>query len=125
MVHDLEWLATVRARVGIVNGDWLLYGTGGLAVGQIEAKYTLNFPELDAFARDSKTETRVGWTVGAGAEVNMGLWSIKGEYLYYDLGTVDLSAQGVLAGVPRPVYFEPEFETQGHIGRIGINFRLD
>jgi opacity protein-like surface antigen len=32
---DIDWFSTVRGRVGIAAGPWLLYGTGGVAFGDI------------------------------------------------------------------------------------------
>ena len=126
VTQDLQWLGTLRGRLGFVTGNWLVYGTGGLAYGRVDYSYTLDFPSIGAYAKDSESKIQVGWTAGAGAEYGIGLWSLKGEYLFYDLGHETLSAQGFLAGgVPTTTYFQPEFETQGHIARIGLNYHLN
>lgn len=54
------WDASVRARAGIATGDVLLYGTGGVSFSRVELK-------LDDVSAGSNTH--VGWTAGAGAEV--------------------------------------------------------
>jgi outer membrane immunogenic protein len=64
----LSWFGTVRGRLGItVTPELLLYGTGGLAYGQVDASANWSDgPSLQAPASISKT--KVGWTAGAGAE---------------------------------------------------------
>lgn len=53
-----NWNGTVRARAGLAFDRFLVYGTGGLAVGSIEVKRG---------AKSEKT-ARAGYTVGAGVE---------------------------------------------------------
>ena len=37
----------------------------------------------------SVSDTKIGWTIGGGLEWAFAYnWSLKGEYLYYDLGTL-------------------------------------
>jgi outer membrane immunogenic protein len=73
-----HWLATGRGRLGWATSDSvLLYGTGGFAVAGVEAII------MHPTASLSDTNTRWGWTVGAGAEAMLAAhWSAKAEYLY-------------------------------------------
>ena len=86
---DLDWLATVRARAGLVHEDFLFFVTGGLAVGGLEASYFGFGPFGSAL-----DETAMGYTLGAGAE-----WAVtdrvtvKAEYLYVDLANEELDVQ--------------------------------
>ena len=78
----------------------LFYGTGGLAVGQ--SNYSANIRRtailLNFNVPASATETKIGWTIGAGAEYALpNNWSVKAEYLYYDLGSVTLNGTQVPA----------------------------
>src|SRR5262249_32696829 len=88
-VHQsLDSLSTLRARVGYAFGNVLLYGTGGLALGQVEYSFNLNFPAfgapgVTAVAYDKKSELAVGYTLGGGVELGFGNWSLKTEYLFY------------------------------------------
>ena len=92
--RELDWLATFRGRVGILaSPSLLLYGTGGLAVG--ETKIGNQFicatcaPPASTQAGTVATSdnTAVGWTAGVGAEwMFSAKWSAKIEYLYVDLG---------------------------------------
>jgi outer membrane immunogenic protein len=94
-------LGTLRARAGALIRDTLWYATGGLAWGRVNENSTfigsanpLVFPGalqpgplLPAVA--SFSSTRMGWTLGAGAESMIGGgWSVKLEYLYVDLGSI-------------------------------------
>ena len=73
-----NWFGTVRGRVGYSVDRFLPYFTGGLAVGDVEARRT-------GFVGSSSTNA--GWTIGAGVEgVIAGNWTAKVEYLHIDLG---------------------------------------
>src|SRR5271155_2240904 len=54
------WLATVRGRLGYAFERFLVYGTGGIAFGDVRAHFS-NDPVSVA--------TETGWTAGAGIEV--------------------------------------------------------
>lgn len=125
VTQSLEWFSTVRGRIGFTQGNLLLYGTGGLAIGQSDYSYSAEYSGGVAFANVADTRTSIGWTAGLGAELGLGLVSIKFEYLYYDLGDESLSAQFFTAGPAlTPVTFDPTFENTGHIVRIGTNIKL-
>ena len=71
------WFGTLRGRAGFAINNVLLYGTAGLAYGDLKAE----FGGLD------ESKTLVGWTGGLGMEVGFTPgWSAKVEYLYMDLG---------------------------------------
>jgi outer membrane immunogenic protein len=72
-----NWLGTARGRIGYAFERVLPYVTGGLAVGDLKASTTLG----------SSSETKAGWTAGAGVEVAVtGPLTAKIEYLHADLG---------------------------------------
>jgi len=102
----LPWFATFRGRAGfLADPSPLLYGTAGLAVGEVKlASQTMTTAQLfgpgsqgtipaglpvtlvGAALNDS--QTRVGWTAGVGVEKMFSRnWSAKLEYLYLDFGT--------------------------------------
>jgi outer membrane immunogenic protein len=87
----MDWLATVRVRLGIAMGQTLPYITGGIAFGHVNVGYqnftnaTRTVLENEAFASSTKT----GWVLGAGIEHAISSrWTIKLEYLHADLGKV-------------------------------------
>jgi outer membrane immunogenic protein len=121
-----DWLATLRPRVGMTAGNWLLYGTGGLAVTEVNLNesFTDNFGAAPhALENGSVSETRYGWTLGAGAEVDLGnSWSIKGEYLYADFGDVD--STGALTAPTGTATFTHNADLNANIFRVGVNRRF-
>jgi outer membrane immunogenic protein len=108
---ELNWLATVRGRIGYAFDRVMPYVTAGVAFGDVDASFAVVAPGPLAFAATG-SETNVGWTVGAGVEFAvMPNLSLKGEYLYVDLGDVS----------PAPG-FNAEFNT--HIVRAGLNWKF-
>lgn len=79
------WFGTLRARAGYAMNNILVYGTFGLAYGQVKA-------ESGSLSED---KTQLGWTGGLGMEVGFAPnWSAKVEYLYMDLGERHYSITG-------------------------------
>lgn len=89
----LKWFGTTRVRAGVTIVDnVLLYGTGGLASGRVESSASVVgsagcLPGNCVFG--SGAQDRWGWAAGGGIEYGNGPWSLKVEYLHYDLGTLD------------------------------------
>jgi outer membrane immunogenic protein len=104
-----RYLGTLRGRLGYAFDRFMPYITGGLAYGNIKAS-TTTFP--------GASETKAGWTLGAGAEFAVaGPWTAKVEYLYADLGRFDCST-GCTATPPQNVKFNT------NIVRGGLNYRF-
>ena len=83
---------SVRARVGVDLNPVLVYGTGGLAVGNAEMS--------DGVSTDD--HTLVGWTAGAGAEAFVtNNVTARVEYRYTDYGkkNFNLSSGTVRSGL--------------------------
>ena len=84
--QNLSWFGTLRPRVGYALGNWLLYATGGGALGQVDTSATAAIGSF--VANNKRSQTRGGWTLGGGLEVALAPgWSAKIEYLYLDLGS--------------------------------------
>jgi outer membrane immunogenic protein len=84
--QKLPWFGTLRPRVGYALGNWLFYATGGGALGQVDTNATAAVGSF--VATDNRSQTRGGWTLGGGVEVELVAgWSAKIEYLYVDLGS--------------------------------------
>lgn len=102
---SVNYLGTVRGRVGFAAERFLVYATGGLAYG--EGQYQV-------FGL-SNTQTSYGWTLGAGAEYALDRnWSARAEYLYVDLGS---STYGSWLGTTSIGY-------DGSVVRAGVNYRF-
>jgi outer membrane immunogenic protein len=128
----LPWFATFRGRAGfLADPSLLLYATGGLAVGQVtyssQATLTAQLfgpgiagttpasPLLTLVGPAlSESQTRVGWTLGAGAEKKFTPnWSAKLEYLYMDFGKTTY-----FSGTANAI----DVNFHDHIFRAGINY---
>ncbi len=133
--HKLSWFGTVRGRLGVtVTPELLLYGTGGLAYGRVDA--SANWFDFEDFgggehfqaqAPAGVSKTKVGWTAGAGAEWMFARnWSAKLEYLYVDLGSEsaigDETANQVLF-LPFAVGYT--WHTRENIARVGVNYHFN
>jgi outer membrane immunogenic protein len=126
--EKIEWLGTLRARIGFVTDNMLLYLTGGLAIGEVETSYDLSLPTAPTPVAASASDTtwKTGYTLGGGAEMSFGMFTISAEYLFFDLGSTELAPVATLGGVPQPTtYFPTSFNADGHLIQIGINFPLD
>jgi outer membrane immunogenic protein len=114
----LGWQATIRGRLGYVQGPWLVYATGGVAFARAEwseaATLTTIPPILTlATAASSAHKTLTGFAVGGGAEYMFTRnWIGRLEYLYESFGdfsvpsgfgaqtgNIDLSAQKLRVGI--------------------------
>jgi outer membrane immunogenic protein len=92
---DVDWTASLRARLGYSAGRVLLYATGGAAFAHVDANTLVNVtfplavPSAGATATTNSV-TRTGWTLGAGVEwAFRDGWSIAGEYRHSDYGRID------------------------------------
>lgn len=117
-----DWLFTGRGRIGWANDHWLLYATGGVAVTNLSVNQSI--VQLAPFVfNTSATDTRVGWTVGAGFEYAMTRnWSVKGEYLYVDFGT--LNGVGVLTPTFAGFTYTNSTHLTANIARVGFNYHF-
>jgi outer membrane immunogenic protein len=126
--EKLEALGTVRGRLGWSTGPTLFYATGGLAYGALKHDATI-IPGPAGIAlggaqlSGSNNEWRAGWTVGAGVEHMFSPdWSLKAEYLYYDLGRSSLVLT-TFAGTPNESG-TISHRNDGHILRVGVNYHF-
>jgi len=128
-ISDLSWFGTLRGRFGVaVTPDLLLYGTGGLAYGQI--KGSANVQIVDAPFNDrwpaSFSKTATGWTAGAGAEWMFARnWSAKAEYLHIDLGNTSATGVDVVdSGGTLDINMKYTWKHQYNIVRAGVNYHF-
>jgi outer membrane immunogenic protein len=136
--EKLDALGTLRGRLGFAPDPRLLiYGTGGLAYGHVESNTNISLPILHtpgpsvfsaSNAIGSASQFRIGWTAGAGAEFAFDpRWSVKAEYLYYDLGTMTYGSTSTVtdAGLPfGSIGVTSSAEFKGSIVRAGINYKF-
>jgi outer membrane immunogenic protein len=121
-----HWLATARGRVGYLTGDWLWYGTGGLAIANISNSDATSVPNpvRPFFPSTSSTSSNLGWTAGGGVEYAFGrTWSTKVEYLFVDVKGNDyvVGPDGIFVNATIGVHHD---DLREHIARVGINYHL-
>ncbi|MDB5581973.1 MAG: porin [Bradyrhizobium sp.] len=119
----LPWFGTVRGRLGYSVGSTLFYATGGYAYGGV--KTNINSAFLNGPVTTRLSETKGGWTAGAGIETPFTLlglfgpnWTSKTEYLYVDLG----STSGIIADVNPAV---TTTSVKEHVLRTGLNYHFN
>lgn len=121
----IDWFGTLRGRLGYAMDNFLIYGTGGAAYGRIETSASER--GTDGFGADgysnsfSFSDTKVGWTAGAGFEYGLTeKITVKTEYLYVDLGSIDTSGfNEVHSAVGRT-----SVDTAIHTLKAGLNYRF-
>jgi len=112
---DMNWQASIRARIGYVPAERLLiYGTGGVAFGDLEYTYVQDDATFESFG-----STEVGWTVGVGAEYaftdNL---TARLEYRYTDFGDVSNLSTVAFPG------FTYDHDPQFHAVRMGVSYKF-
>lgn len=102
---ELDYLGTVRGRVGYAMDRYLLFGAAGLAYGRGDVRV----------AGLSNEQTHFGYTVGAGVEAMIAPnLTARLEYLYADLGRE--TYQTALGS--RQISFD------ANIVRVGMNYKF-
>jgi outer membrane immunogenic protein len=108
-----DWLSTIRGRAGLAFNNAMVYLTGGVAFADIKnSAFLPGFPEVSA------SNTRVGWTIGAGGEYMFTPnWVGRLEFLYADLGshsaTYPVGAFGATSSLSHELL----------IGRVGLAYK--
>jgi len=116
--QEVSWFGTVRGRLGYASAGWLLYATAGYAYGQVETN--ANATAGAATATFNAKDFMNGWTAGGGIEVEFApRWSVKGEYLYVDLGRANHSF--AVTGLPT---LNDSAHVTLNVVRAGVNFRF-
>jgi outer membrane immunogenic protein len=113
---QLEYMGTVRGRLGYAFGMFMPYITGGFAWGHMSSDLNSSlklFSQSQTIAV-SQSRSLTGGTIGAGVEYAFARkWSLKAEYLYVDLG--------------KQTFFDGQsgstFGLRDHTLRFGVNFR--
>jgi high affinity Mn2+ porin len=112
VTENIDFVSTLRGRLGYASDRWLVYGTGGFAASQarfIESGTSTN-------DQDHILRFRTGWSLGAGAEFALAPgWSARVEYRYDRLG-------GAGVTFPSGTGFASKLDAQGL--RLGLSRTL-
>lgn len=128
----LNWVGTVRARFGYNLGKFLPYITGGFAYGGLSQNGTNAYYDTSygygSLSSGSNSIVSTGWIAGAGAEYMVAEnWSLKGEYLFTQLGGISTALNGFDSFSPDTIssISYNAFNTgtfSYHQFRIGLNY---
>jgi high affinity Mn2+ porin len=111
---SIDYVGTLRGRIGYAFGPWMPYLTGGFAWGHTHVIVNDDAGGLVTTLKGYQT----GWTAGAGVEFAVsGNWSAKVEYDYIDLSRRTYNLAGF--GLPG-VNVDPRI----HLAKLGLNYRL-
>ncbi len=113
-VGELQWLATLRGKIGYALDNVLLFATGGAAMTEAKLAYEdYDRGVLDVRLED--TDTMFGWVAGGGIEFALAPVSVKIEYLYADFDDLNFDLSEEIFG---------DAEVDTHILRGGLMFHL-
>ncbi len=108
---------SVRGRLGVAFDRALFYATGGAAFGSLQNNYFNN--ATGAF--DSRTNTRVGYTVGGGVEYAFtNNLSARVEYRFTDFGRFTDNLVNSTGGVVNVTHRETDNRVQA-----GFSYKFD
>jgi len=115
-----DWLSTIRLRMGYAQNSWLLYGTAGLALTQVQFSDQVCLPSGSCNSQ-SQGKNQSGWTAGAGAEWKFAAnWSAKAEYLYVDFGSSAYTSV-LVPSMTNPT-IRHHHDLTANIARLGVNY---
>ena len=118
---DEGFYTTFRGRVGIplFQNKLLPYVTGGgIGIDNEVGVFDRVGPSVGDGSSD---EFRIGWTIGGGLAYALNChWSVKAEYLYFDVDDERIIFRE--PGVADPSFFDTK--TNGHIVRVGLDYRF-
>jgi len=115
---DMNYLGTLRARVGGMAGSTMIYGTAGFALANLDNKLLVTAGSTEV-GRDKKSSTHTGWTVGAGVEFPITpKISLAGDYLHIDMQKEQVTMH--IGTFP----FTDKGDLNLNTFRVGLNFRF-
>jgi outer membrane immunogenic protein len=130
--NSVNWFGTVRPRLGYAFDRTLIYATGGLAWGEV--KHTLSWADNFGFrAFDGSDQLRFGYVLGGGIEhAFSSRLSVKVEYQYIDLGSLNYNAPEVFCGAgglsacaATAFVIHQKADTEFHTVRLGLNYKFN
>ncbi|EKS39564.1 hypothetical protein HMPREF9695_01525 [Afipia broomeae ATCC 49717] len=117
--QNVNWLASIRGRLGWVWDRWLIYGTGGGAFGGVD--YRTDYTGFAVNNPLTTSRTLSGWVAGGGVEYAVANnWTVRAEYLYYDLGNETVINPTSTPGSNLVTTYENRF----HVVRAAVNYKF-
>jgi outer membrane immunogenic protein len=119
---EASWMASIRGRVGMTFDRVLFYGTAGVAFADWDVEMQMD--SIGAVAVFRESSVRTGWIVGGGIALALDRnWSVNGEYLFADFGSIKGTSEFPPPALPNFTHdHKVKLETQ--ILRAGLNYRF-
>ncbi|GJE59116.1 outer membrane protein [Methylobacterium trifolii] len=134
--QSLDFLGTVRGRIGYAFDRVLVYGTGGFAYGNVnyDAQFFGNAAARPLAYAGRYSDFQTGFAYGGGIEYALATDSflnffkssavtVKVEYLHYDLGSRNVLVN-FTGAAPVNGSYTTRFTTEGNIVRAGLNYKF-
>jgi outer membrane immunogenic protein len=132
MVHEkINWLASVRGRIGYTWGPGLAYATGGAAWENVSVNTLLSADTAPGVFGQSGigsfSTTKSGWVVGAGYEWMVAPhWTVRGEYLHYGFGSGPTNAVAIPGCAAGPCGANVSVsKVDVDVVRLGVNYMFN
>jgi outer membrane immunogenic protein len=127
---ESSWLFTARPRIGYAHNHFFVYGTGGLAMSNLNYQEVFTDTYAAVHENGGIAKNVIGWTGGGGGEYQVDRhWSLKVEYLYADFGKISTTSTNLTASTPDNTTYPSNVFTHSanpgaHTGRLGVNYRF-
>jgi high affinity Mn2+ porin len=112
--EQLEYLASLRGRIGYDMGGWTPFLTGGIAWASTRfSRIDLTTGNEDA----NPSNIRLGYVLGGGLDYRLDQrWSARAEYLYTNLGLTGFLFDSA------PARYDSQYDL--HRVRVGLNYKF-
>jgi high affinity Mn2+ porin len=112
--EQLEYLASLRGRIGYDIGGWTPFVTGGIAWASTRFSRT----DLTTGNEDANpSNVRLGYVLGGGLDYRLDShWSARAEYLYTNLGLTGFLFNSA------PARYDSQYDL--HRFRVGLNYKF-
>ena len=115
----MNWFGTIRGRAGLAVDNAMIYLTGGVAFANIKTSLIAVNSDQGSF---SSSDTRVGWTVGAGVEYMFTPnWIGRVEMLYAAFDNNGVNFPATFSG--SPFGYTSHLSNELMIGRVGLAYK--
>jgi outer membrane immunogenic protein len=119
-----EWLTTLRGRLGVAFYRTLLYVTGGGAYSFVNFTDSFGSFGNTSIGTVSNNSGVLGWTLGGGLEwAFTDNWTVRGEYLYVNFGSVNTSIPSCAACATGSDITVTHKYTES-LARMGLNYKF-
>jgi outer membrane immunogenic protein len=124
--RKVDWLASIRGRLGVTFNQTLLYVTGGAALSRIDyaACFNCNLLAGPSYYPTTFSSTKTGGVAGVGVEQALaGKWSARAEYLYYQFGGATSTAFPTPPNPPFTIV-DTWAMTKVQTARVGLDYKF-